>query len=383
MLTKTPTLAASIDRDELVAALASAARFTEKRNSIPILDCVLIQNGPDGLTLTTTDLDVTLCRQVAAASRGHGAVAVSIHTFLKLAKNLPAGPVSIEQTGESLTIEAGRATLRLPTKPPEDFPSDPRDKLLTIFTLAATTLRELIERTKVAISQDETRYYLKGIFFNVRGETLRAVSTDGHRLAMLKAPLPAGAELLPTCYDIGQRPGFILPRKTCLELLPLLKGLDGRVSVQFFTGKSSRVVFSGQNWEVASKVIDGAYPDYARVIPSDGDALTFDVVAFGDVLARVSAIQSKGRSAFKMELAQSSLTVSAFDAENGAASETMDASWAGQAMEIGFNAGYFRDMLAQMTGPEMRVMAREPASPVRIEDPADASVMYVLMPLRV
>jgi DNA polymerase-3 subunit beta len=237
-------------------------------------------------------------------------------------------------------------------------------------------LKRLIDRTRFAISTEETRYYLNGIYVHAAQSNdlpmLRAVATDGHRLARMEIPLPEGA---------AGMPGVIVPRKTVIELRKLLDELDQDVSVAL---SDTKIRFSFGATVLTSKLIDGTFPDYDRVIPTGNDRiLEVECKPFAEAVDRVSTISSEKSRAVKLALDKGSLTLSATSAENGTATEEIEVRYAAQPLEIGFNARYLLDIAEQIEGDGARFAMADAASPTVVRDTADASALYVLMPMRV
>lgn len=245
-----------------------------------------------------------------------------------------------------------------------------------MFTLSAAELRALIDRTRFAISTEETRYYLNGIYVhtarNMGVDVLRAVATDGHRLARFEVPLPEGAEGMP---------GVIVPRKTVGELRKLIDETAVEVTVSL---SESKIRFAFDEAVLTSKLIDGTFPDYERVIPADNDKnLEVDCRTFAQAVDRVSAISTEKSRAIKLSIEKGALVLSASSPENGSAVEEIEAVYSSTPLEIGFNSRYLLDILAQVEGDAVRFTMSDAASPTVVREVADGSAVYVLMPMRV
>jgi DNA polymerase-3 subunit beta len=244
------------------------------------------------------------------------------------------------------------------------------------FVLSASDLKRLIDRTRFAISTEETRYYLNGIFLHAAKSNdvpmLRAVATDGHRLARMEIPLPEGA---------GGMPGVIVPRKTVAELRKLLEEAEQDIAVAL---SETKIRFTFGATVLTSKLIDGTFPDYDRVIPTGNDrVLEVNCREFAEAVDRVSTISTEKSRAVKLALERGSLTLSATSPENGTATEEIEASYGAQPLEIGFNARYLLDIAEQIEGDGARFAMADAASPTVVCDTADRSALYVLMPMRV
>jgi len=368
---------ATIERATLLRSLAHVQSVVERRNTIPILSNVLIEAaGEGGLRLMATDLDLQIVETVEAAVDQPGATTVSAHTLFDIVRKLPEGSqVQLAAAEGKMAINAGRARFNLQTLPRDDFPVIAEGELPTRFELPAATLRQIIDKTRFAISTEETRYYLNGIFLHVSDDAqpvLKAAATDGHRLARVTVTRPEGAEGMP---DV------IIPRKCVGELRKLLEEVDGTVGV---TLSSTKVRFDLGAAILTSKLIDGTFPDYSRVIPTSNDRLLkLDPKSFMDGVDRVATIASEKTRAVKMALDRDKITLSVTSPENGTASEEVPGDYAAPPFEIGFNARYLMDILHQIDGDLVEVHLADAAAPTLIRENDKAPALYVLMPMRV
>lgn len=282
---------ATIERATLLKGLSHVQSVVERRNTIPILSNVLLEaTAEGGLKLMATDLDLQINETVAAAVDQPGATTVSAHTLFDIARKLPEGSqVSLAAAEGKLTIMAGRAKFQLGTLPRDDFPVIAEGELPVSFELPAETLKQIIDKTRFAISTEETRYYLNGIFWHVSDDpqpVLKAAATDGHRLARVTMPRPDGAEGMP---DV------IIPRKCVAELRKLLEEIDGSVGVSL---SPTKIRFDLGQALLTSKLIDGTFPDYSRVIPTGNDKiLKIDPRSFEEGVDRVSTIATEKKPA--------------------------------------------------------------------------------------
>jgi DNA polymerase III subunit beta len=367
---------ATIERATLLKGLGHVQSVVERRNTIPILSNVLIEATSDGLRLMATDLDLQINETVEAQVETAGATTVSAHTLFDIARKLPEGSqVSLAAADGKMQIVAGRARFNLQTLPRDDFPVIAEGELTTNFELPAATLRQIVDKTRFAISTEETRYYLNGIFIHVADEgqpVLKAAATDGHRLARVTVPRPDGAEGMP---DV------IIPRKCVSELRKLLDEVEGTVEVSL---SASKIRFGLGAAVLTSKLIDGTFPDYSRVIPTGNDKLLkIDPKAFMDGVDRVSTIASDKTRAVKMAVERDKITLSVTSPENGTASEEVSGDYASDGIEIGFNARYLMDILAQIEGDTVEVHLADAAAPTLIREDDKSPALYVLMPMRV
>ena len=369
---------ATIERATLLKGLSHVQSVVERRNTIPILSNVLLEATAEGaLRLMATDLDLQINEQVAAAVDQPGAITVSAHTLFDIARKLPDGSqVSLAAAEGRMTIVAGRARFSLSTLPRDDFPVIAEGELPTRFELAAETLKQIIDKTRFAISTEETRYYLNGIFLHASEDAgtavLKAAATDGHRLARVTVALPEGA---------AGMPDVIVPRKAVGELRKLLDEVDGSVGVSL---SGSKIRFDLGQAILTSKLIDGTFPDYSRVIPTGNDKiLRIDPRGFEEGVDRVATIATEKTRAVKMALDRDRITLSVTSPDNGTASEDVPGEYAAQGFEIGFNSRYLLDILGQIDGDLVEVHLADAAAPTLIRENDKAAALYVLMPMRV
>ncbi|MDG5747359.1 DNA polymerase III subunit beta [Qipengyuania sp. XHP0207] len=372
---------ATIERATLLRCLSHVQSVVERRNTIPILSNVLIEaEGDNSLKVMATDLDLQVVEHMEASVEDAGSITVSAHLLFDIARKLPEGSqVSLETAENRMTVKAGRSRFSLPTLPRDDFPVIVEGDLPTSFELPAKTLAELIDRTRFAISTEETRYYLNGIFFHVSDEdqpVLKAAATDGHRLARFTIARPDGAEGMP---DV------IVPRKAVAELRKLLEeSMDGNVQIDLSASKI-RFTLGGEGGVVlTSKLIDGTFPDYSRVIPTGNDKLLkLDPKSFFAGVDRVATIATEKTRAVKMGLDRDKITLTVTSPDNGVASEEVSAEYSAEGFEIGFNAGYLKDILSQIDSDVVEIHLADAGAPTLIRKDENAPALYVLMPMRV
>ncbi len=369
----------TIERADLLKALSHVQNVVERRNTIPILSNVLMAADDGALTFTATDLDIEAVDTSHAKVAQPGAITAPAQTLFDVIRKLPDGAdVALDFDPEKsvLNILAGRSKFGLPTLPASDFQTMTGDAPATGFEIDAADLRRLIDKTRFAISTEETRYYLNGVYLHAAdgpdGRLLRAVATDGHRLALAETPAPAGAETLS---------GVIVPRKAVAEIRRLIDGAQGPVTVEV---SDIKIVVRSGAAILTSKLIDGAFPDYARVIPKGNDKrMKVDNKAFEAAVDRVSTVSAERSRSVKLSLDDGRLTLAVNHAETGQGSEEIEADYAADSIEIGFNARYLLDIAGQIEGGEAEFHFNDPASPALVTDPEDAAAQYVLMPLRV
>ena len=367
-------------RESILSPVQSVMGVVERRQTIPILANVLIEAEGDAVSFRATDLDIEVTDKVPAMVTRAGATTVGAHTLHEIVRKLPDGAmVELEDDGIAgrLEVRAGRSHFSLATLPREDFPVMASSEYSCNFGCKAPVLRRLFDKAKFAISTEETRYYLNGVYLhaakNDAGKpVLRSVATDGHRLALAELKAPKGSDKLT---------GVIVPRKTVNEIRRLIDGREDDVAVQL---SDTKIVVRAGRAVLTSKLIDGSFPDYARVIPKGNDKkLTVDNKAFEAAVDRVSTVSAERSRSVKMSLSDGRLTLAVNHAETGAGNEEIEAEYSSDPMEIGFNAKYLLDIAGQIEASEAEFMFNDPASPALVLDPSDESARYVLMPLRV
>jgi DNA polymerase-3 subunit beta len=369
----------TLERGALLKSLSHVHRVVERRNTIPILSNVLLHAKDGALLLRATDLDLEITESVAADVGQAGGTTLPAHTLYDIVRKLPeGGQVSLETAGDSgqLLLRSGRSRFNLQSLPESDFPDLTAGDLTHRFSLPAADLKKLIDKTQFAISTEETRYYLNGIFMHtieVDGHMmLRAVATDGHRLARVELPAPAGA---------AGMPGVIVPRKAVAEVQKLVEDLGAEVVVEMSTTKAR---FTFGPVVLTSKLIDGTFPDYTRVIPTGNDKrLTVDCGPFAAAVDRVSTISSERGRAVKLALSEGKLTLSVTNPDSGSATEELEVDYDSSPIDIGFNARYLLDITSQLDSDTALFKLADPGSPTVIQDRDGAAALYVLMPMRV
>ncbi|KRE21375.1 DNA polymerase III subunit beta [Bosea sp. Root483D1] len=369
----------TVERSTLLKSLGHVHRVVERRNTIPILSNLLLRGSEDGLKLKATDLDIEVVETVPADVVEPGATTVPAHTLYDIVRKLPDGSqVSLETTGETgqMVLRSGRSRFTLQTLPESDFPDITAGEMAHRFVLPAGELKRLIDKTQFAISTEETRYYLNGIYLHaidVDGRpVLRAVATDGHRLARVDTAAPQGS--------LGM-PGVIVPRKAVAEIQKLLEDGESEVQVEL---SATKIRVATAEVVLTSKLIDGTFPDYQRVIPSGNDKLlTVDRSDFAASVDRVSTISSERGRAVKLSMADGRMTLSVTNPDSGSATEEIEVDYDAGPLDIGFNARYLMDIAAQLDGDTALLKLADPGSPTVIQDREGASALYVLMPMRV
>ncbi|MFG1296331.1 DNA polymerase III subunit beta [Xanthobacter variabilis] len=371
----------TVERTELLKSLSHVHRVVERRNTIPILANVLMRAGKSGLELKATDLDLEVVETVPAEVGQEGATTVPAHVLYDIVRKLPEGAqVQLEAGGErgNLTVRAGRARFQLQTLPETDFPDLAAGDFPHTFKVKGVEFRRLVDKTQFAISTEETRYYLNGIYLHVTDPAqtgkpmLRAVATDGHRLAQAELEAPEGAAGLP---------GVIVPRKTVAEIQKLLEDKEAEATVSV---SATKIRVQVGAITLTSKLIDGTFPDYGRVIPQGNDKiLNVDKDEFAAAVDRVSTVSSERGRAVKLAITEGKLTLSVTNPDSGSATEELEVDYTSEPLEIGFNSRYLLDITSQLEGDTAELKLADPGSPTLVRDSTKTDSLYVLMPMRV
>lgn len=371
----------TIERTPLLRSLTHVYRVVERRNTIPILSNVLLRGTEAGLALKATDLDLEVAETIPAMIDTPGATTVPAHILHDIVRKLPdGGQVVMEASGDQTTmsVQAGRARFTLQMLPEQDFPAIIADDFSHSFAVEAASFKRLIDRTQFAISSEETRYYLNGIYLHqvdVAGaKKLRAVATDGHRLAQAEMAAP---------QEANGMPGVIVPRKTVAEIQRLLAEADNEDKVAVDLSET-KIRITCASVVMTSKLIDSTFPDYERVIPRGNDKeLKISCDDFTKSVDRVSTISTERGRAVKLSVSDDRLVLTVNNPESGSATEEVQAGYTAEPLDIGFNSKYLLDIAGQLQSDEAVFMLADPGSPTLIRDGGDEDTLYVLMPMRV
>jgi DNA polymerase-3 subunit beta len=369
----------TIERSALLKALAHVTGVVERRSTIPILSNVLLKAEGSELTLTATDLDIEVVEHIPAMVTQPGGTTLQAIILHDIIRKLPDGAqVELSRTGEDnqMNIVSGNSRFALQALAPDDFPSVDAGDMTHSFELDGKDLKRLIEKTQFAISTEETRFYLNGIYLhateNNDDPVLRSVATDGHRLAQVEMPLPEGASGMP---------GIIVPRKTVAELRKLCEDSGTKMKIEL---SDSKIRFSTDGLKLTSKLIDASFPDYDRVIPKNNDKLmSVSNSEFAAAVDRVSTLSTDKGRAVKLIISDNQLTLCVTNPDSGSAEEQIVAEYDSEALEIGFNARYLLDISSQVESDVMNFLMSDPGAPTMVRDGSDETALYVLMPMRV
>lgn len=369
----------TIERAHFLKTLSHVQSIVEKRNTIPVLSNVRIEAKDSVISFKATDMDIEITEIVEANIAEEGATTAPAHMLYDIVRKLSDGSdIEITYPDEkgSLRISSARSKFSLSTIGVEDFPVISGDNLPINFEINKDELKTLIDRTQFSASVEEARYYLNGLYVHAKteGETnvLRVVATDGHRLACAESPLPQGAEKLE---------GVIIPRKSVLEIRKLLD--DASIDNVQMSLSENKVRISFDDITLTSKLIDGTFPDYERVIPTDNDKiLEVNVKELAAAVDRVSVVTERSRG-IRLVANTNHVTIVASNAELGNATEELEAKYDKETMDTGYNFRYLLDILAQIKGDEVRFSLSGNSAATVINDTSDNSAIYVLMPMRI
>lgn len=361
-------------REALLAPLAAVAGIIERRHTLPILSNVLIERGAGTLSFLATDIEMQIAARADLQASGEArAITVGARKLVDILRALPEdAEVTLQQQDGRLQVKSGRSRFALQTLAAEDFPrlASPAGEVAR-FALAQRALRRLIGLVQYAMAQQDIRYYLNGMLMVIADGELRLVATDGHRLALAACPL--GAQL--------PRQEAIVPRKTVLELARLLGDTDAEVRVEL---SGTQAMFAFGAIELVSKLIDGKFPDYARVIPTaNRNRLTVAREPLRQALARAAILSSEKFRGVRLVLGDGTLRIVSTNAEQEEAEETLEVDYRGEPLDIGFNVAYLLDALNNVGGAEVQCAFGDASSSALLEFAAEPSFRYVVMPMRI
>ncbi len=373
-MTKVKASGLAIPAKALHGALKTVAGVVERRSTIPILSNLKLEANGTALTVTATDLDVWITAQLDLPSPAHVSTTVCARTLAAIASKLGAGDLTatLGEGGSKMTIASGRASFDVPVLAPEDFPSPTSQRWDAQFEMNGAELAGLFEAVRYAVSTEETRYYLNGVFLHVRDGMLAAAATDGHRLARKLTDLPEGA---------GEMPAVIVPTKAVDLIIRLADGAIEPVSIRV---SATRIELEIDAMTIDSKLIDGTFPDYARVIPTaNGRVARVDPCLLRGAAERVAVVSTDRTRAIRMDVGKGRIELAVNSPENGQGREDLPADCSGEPLTIGFNGKYLDDVLKRSTGNELTMSFGDAAAPVLIADNGRPTVTQVIMPMRV
>lgn len=366
----------SLERNQFLKALSHAQSVVEKRTTVPILAHVLLEAESGQLRLTATDLELAIVETTPAQIQKAGGTTVSaqlLHDIVRKLKDGSEVQLSLENDGAQLHIISGRSEFKLACLPPEDFPAINTVDLPYRFTLNGKDFLALLDRTRFAMSTEETRYYLNGIYLHpVQSQEIRAVATDGHRLARLSLSMGQG---------VPDFPGVIMSRKTVNEVIKILGEAEGEIEISL---SETQVSFKFNHIYLTSRLIDGAFPDYEAIIPTQNEKiLRMSMAAFSEAVDRVATVSMEKSRSVKLAINNNKMILTASNAESGSAVEELEVDYAFAPIELGFNARYLLDLSHQLNEGEAEFMMSDSATPVVVRQVNNEDAFYLLMPMRV
>ncbi|EAT10676.1 DNA polymerase III subunit beta [Bermanella marisrubri] len=363
----------TITREALLKPLQLVAGVVERRQTLPVLSNVLLEVKGDQLSLTGTDLELELIGSATLLEPGvDGAITVPAKKLMDICKSLPdQSTIEISQDDHKVQLQTGRSKFVLSSLPANEFPNIDDIEAQAQVMVPQTQLRRIIDRTAFAMAQQDVRYYLNGMLIEVKPDELRAVATDGHRLATCGVPVE---------LDIADRMQVIVPRKAVLELAKLLMDPESSVELSL---SNNHVRAKVGDYTFTSKLVDGKFPDYERVIPRNGNkTLIADRQALRQVFQRTAILSNEKYRGVRLLLENDNLQVVANNPEQEQAEESIGVEFQGEMLEIGFNVSYLQDVLSVLDGDDMKMTLADANSSAVMEEVEGGDSLYVVMPMR-
>jgi DNA polymerase-3 subunit beta len=361
-----------VSREALLKPLQQVAGVVERRQTLPVLSNVLLQVEGGQLSLTGTDLEVEMVARVALGESENGEVTVPARKLMDICRELPEkAEIELTLSGQKMSIKAGRFRSTLSTLPAADFPAVDKSMAELSIDMDAKSLKRILDRTAFAMAQQDVRYFLNGMLIELGGSYVRTVATDGHRLAMSTLSLSS---------PIADSRQVILPRKGVLELQRLLQEVSGDVAISI---GANHLRAESADYTLTSKLVDGRFPDYDRVIPKNGDKTIFaDKVELRQALNRTAILSNEKFRGIRVNLSTGSLQLSANNPEQEEAEEAVSVDYTGDDLEVGFNVGYVQDVLGVLECEKVKITLHDANSSALLEDPDSDESMYVVMPMK-
>jgi len=360
-----------VNREALIRPLQQVTGVVERRQTLPILSNVLLQVSEDTLAITGTDLEVELVSRIPLEGAKTGEVTVPARKLMDICRELPdRAEIEMEMTNQRLAIRSGRFRSTLSTLPAIDFPTVDKSTSKLTLSLESKSLKGLIDKTSFAMAQQDVRYFLNGMLFEIGEGVMRTVATDGHRLAMSYMDVD-------TQIKANQ---VIVPRKGVLELQRLLGEISGDVSVNLGT---NHLCVESAEYLMTTKLVDGRFPDYDRVVPKNGDkVVVVDRVELRQALNRTAILSNEKFRGIRVNLARGVLQLSANNPEQEEAEESVNVDYEGDSLEVGFNVVYLQDILGVLQSDKVRITMHDGNSSALLEEPEAEDSIYVVMPMK-
>ena len=363
----------TLPRNDLLNPLQSIIGAIERRQTMPMLANVLIRSDGNNLEFTATDLEITLQARSLENGAQEGSAVLPARKLLEICKNLPDGKdVDIRADNEKAVIKAGKSRFSLVCLPAEDFPEQQEGKGATVqFSLDSGILSELIAHTAFSMAHQDVRYYLNGLMLELGSSLIRSVATDGHRLAYAESPVS---------LEVTESQQVIVPKKGVLELQRWLDGDEGQLDI---TLNPNSIRIESATRTLVSKLIDGRFPDYNRVIPELAENIgVLDRVAFRESLQRAAILSNEKYRGIRLILEQDKLTLQAHNSEQEEAQEELPMEYDGERLEVGFNVQYLMDICNTIDHETLELSIQDPNSSALLRDPSKPGMRYVVMPMR-
>ncbi len=362
----------SLQREAFLKPLAQVVNVVERRQTLPVLANFLVQVQGGQLSLTGTDLEVEMVARSAVEDAQDGETTIPARKLFEIIRALPDGSrITVSQSGDKVTVQAGRSRFTLATLPANDFPSVDEVEATERITVPEATLKELIERTSFAMAQQDVRYYLNGLLFDLADRTLRCVATDGHRLALCETELE---------HSASAKRQIIVPRKGVTELQRLLEGGDRELELEL--GRN-HIRVKRDDVTFTSKLIDGRFPDYAAVIPIGADReVKLDREVLRAALQRAAILSNEKYRGVRVEVSPGQLKINAHNPEQEEAQEEIEAETTVDGLAIGFNVNYLLDALSALRDDHIIIQLRDANSSALVREASSEKSRHVVMPLR-
>ncbi len=359
-------------REDILPALQTASSVVDRRQNLPILSNVLIKTSADGFSLTATDMEVEMVCHTTKKMEKPGQMTMPAKKLLDICRSLPEGAeLDFESKAEKLVLKTGKSRFTLITHPAEEYPETDLQKIKAEFKISQGVFKSLLEDTQFAMAHQDVRYYLNGLLLETKENKLRAVATDGHRLALKDVTVD---------LNLTEPTQLILPRKGVMELSKIIQNTDDEMLVQL---TENHVRFSVGSVTLTSKLIDGKFPDYQRVIPEhDSSSLVADREVLRQSLNRASILSNEKYRGVRITVQENSLKAEAQNPEQEEAEEEIDAQYSGPVVEIGFNVSYLLDAISAIKTEKVKILIFDANSSCLILPTDESSCKYVVMPMR-
>ena len=365
----------TVEKNILLRSLSHVQSIVEKRNTLQILSNILIEAKENSLILSATDMDISITDKINCNILEEGSTTVSAHTLYDIIRKLhDTSEIEIfSNDGKLMSLRSGQSKFSLGCLPKDEFPIIEINNLENELKINSQKFLKLIDKTRFAVSNEETRYFLNGVYFHKKKDKkLTLVATDGHRLAKFDFNFDE---------DSNEMPGVIIPKKTINELYKLLTDYEGEIKINL---DSNKIVFFIGELILISKLIDGSFPDYKRVIPADNKSiLKVNRLNFSLAVDRVSTITNEKSPIIKFKLLKDMINMSSANNESGMATEDLAVNYSGDEIEIGFNSKYILEMINNLEDEQISLCFKDSSSPVTAIEESNSDLIYVLMPMRV